>query len=156
VLQPLISFVVSWTQSLIESNAVTKQLHPKCLTWESIPHPYFWDGGQARFHALSSSHHSTYSRWGSYQALVVASQWVRCRPAARSIFEPHDNHEWRSGLVETGLFLWVKAFLHMAPLRFAKCACTGSHPGDTLCDEAFESLHGRSSCNSEQTHDHCV
>lgn len=122
----------------------------------SKAHHYFWDGGQARFHALSSSRHSTYSRWDSYQALMVASQWVRCRPAARSILEPHDSREWRSGLVETGFFLWDKAFFQRAPLCFAKCACTGSHPGDTLYDRAFESLRGRSSRNSEQTHDHWV
>jgi hypothetical protein len=38
----------------------------------------------------------------------------------------------------------------------AKCACTGSHPGDTLYDGAFKSLHGRYSRNSEETYDHCI
>jgi hypothetical protein len=71
--QPLTSFV-SWTQSVIEHNAEMKQLRPTRLTQQLIAHRYFWEGGQARFPTLSSSPQSIYSRWGSYQALTVASQ----------------------------------------------------------------------------------
>ena len=91
VLRPLISFVVS----LIERHAETKQLHPTRLTHGSIAQRYFWEGGQDRFPALSSSPHSTYSRWGSYEAHAVVSQWVRHRPAAIDFLEPHENHEWK-------------------------------------------------------------
>ena len=85
-----------------------KQLHPTRLTQGSIAHRYFWEGGQARFPALSFPPHSTYSRWGSYQALAVASQGIR-RPAAIVIFEPHENHEWMSGLAVNGSYLRDKA-----------------------------------------------
>jgi hypothetical protein len=62
VLHPLISFV-SWTQSLIDRKIETKQLHPIRLTQGTIAHRYFWEGGQARFPALSSLPHSKYFRW---------------------------------------------------------------------------------------------
>jgi hypothetical protein len=63
VLHPLISYVVSWTQSLIDRKIETKQLHPIRLTQGSIAHRYFWEGGQVRFPALSSLPHSKYFRW---------------------------------------------------------------------------------------------
>jgi hypothetical protein len=49
---------------------------------------------------------------------MVASQW----PAAIAILEPHENCEWRSGLVGTGLLHQDKAFLQTAPLCILKCA----------------------------------
>ena len=49
---------------MIESHAETKQLHSTRLTHGSIAQRYFWEGGQDRFPALSSSPHSTYCRWG--------------------------------------------------------------------------------------------
>jgi len=49
---------MSWTQSVIECNE-TKQLYPTRLTQGPIAHRYFWEGGQARFPALSFSPHST-------------------------------------------------------------------------------------------------
>jgi len=72
------------------------------LTQRPITHRYFWEGGQTTFRALSFSPHSTYSRCGSYQVLAVARQGVRRRPVTIAILEPHDNHEWRSGLVVNG------------------------------------------------------
>jgi hypothetical protein len=82
----------SWTQSVIKCNTVMKQLHPKHLTQWSTTQYYFWKGGQATFPALSSSPHSTYTWWGSYQMLVVESQWFWCQSAAIAILEPHENH----------------------------------------------------------------
>ena len=87
----LISFVLSWTQSVIEHNTVMKQLHPKHLTQWSIAQYYFWKG-QATFPAFSSSPHPTYTWWGSYQMLVVESQWVWHQSEATAILEPHENH----------------------------------------------------------------
>jgi len=127
-----------------------------CLTHRPITHRYFWGGGQARFPALSFSLHSTYSGWGSYQALAVASQGVQHWPAAIAIFETLENHEWRSGLAVNGLYHWDKASVQRAPLRCAKCADTAGHPGDSLYDGELQSLHGRSSPNSGHTHDLCV
>ena len=46
--------------------------------------------GQATFRALSFSLHPTYSWWGSYQALNVASQGLRRRRGAIAILERHD------------------------------------------------------------------
>ena len=155
MLRLLILFVMSWIQSVIERNAETKKLHPTRLTQVSISHRYFWEGGQARFPALSSSHQSTYSRWGSYRALAAASEWVRIRPAAIAILEPHENHEWRNGLVGNGLYHRDIAFAQRVALHSAKCADTEGCPDD-LYDEAFQNLHGRSNFNRVHKHDHCV
>jgi len=73
-----------------------------------------------------------------------------------AILKPHDNHEWRSGLAVNGLYLQNKASVQRAPLHSAKCADTAGHPVDPLYDEEFHHLHGRSSPNSGQTHNHCV
>jgi len=127
-----------------------------CLIQGSIAHRYFWEGGQARFPALSFSPHSTYSRWDSYQALAVASQGVRRRPAAIAILEPHENHELRSGLAVNGLHHWDKASVQRAPVCSAKCAYNAGRPGDPLYIVELQPIHGRSSPNSGQTHDHCV
>jgi hypothetical protein len=54
VLRPLISFVVSRTQSVSDRNADTRKLYPPRLTQGTIVHRYFCEGGQARFPALSS------------------------------------------------------------------------------------------------------
>jgi len=102
------------------------------LTQGFIAHHYFWEGGQARFPALPFSPHSTYSRCGSYQALSVASQGVQHRPAAIAILEPHENHEWRSGLAVNGLYNQDKAAVQRAPLHSAKCTDPAGHPGDPL------------------------
>ena len=77
LLRPLISFVVSWTQSVTESNDEMKQLRPMLLTQGPISHHYFWEGGQARFPALSFSPHSTYSRWGSLLWQYLSCRWIR-------------------------------------------------------------------------------
>jgi len=119
-----------------------KQLHPTRLTQGPTAHRYFWEGGQARFPALFFSPHSTCSRWGSYQALAVASQGVRRRPAEITILEPHENHEWRSGLAVNGLYHQDKASVQRAPLRSAKCADTAGRPSDPLYDGEFQPLHG--------------
>jgi len=79
--------------------------------------------------------------------LMVASQGVRRRPAARAILEPHENHEW-IGLAVNGSYLRDKASVQRAPLHSAKCADTASRPGDPLYDGEFQPLHGRSSPNS--------
>jgi len=86
----------------------------------------------------------------------VASQGVRRRPAAIAILELHDNHELRSGLAVNGLHHRDKASVQRAPLRSAKCADNASRPGDPLYDGELQPIHGRSSPNSGQTHDHCV
>ena len=139
-----------------EHNAEMKQLHPTCLTQQSITHCFFWEGGQARFPALSSSPQSTYSQWGSYQALTVASQRVQHQHTTIAILEPHENHEWKNSLVGNGLYHRDKAFIPRAPLGSVKCAYTEGHPNDLLYNGAFRPLNGRSSPNSEQTHDHCI
>ena len=59
---------------------------------------------------------------------------VRCRPAAITILEPHENHECRSGLVVNGLYHRDKASVQRAPLRSAKCADTAGRPDDPLYD----------------------
>jgi hypothetical protein len=58
---------------------------------------------------------------------------------ATAILEPHENHEWRSGLAGNGLFQWDKAFVCRAPLHSAKCAYAEGCPGD-LSDAAFQLL----------------
>ena len=133
-----------------------KQLHSTHLTQGPITNRYFWEGLQARFPALSFSPHSTYSRWVSYQAPAVASQGVRCWPAAIAILELHENHEWRSGLVVNGLYHRNKVSVQRAPLHSAKCADTAGHPSDPLYNGELQPLHGRSSRNSTQTHDDYV
>ena len=87
---------------------------------------------------------------------MVASQGVRRRPDAIAILEPHENHEWRSGLAVNGLYHLDKVSIQKAPLRSAKCAENAGRPGDTVYDGKLQPLHGRSSPNSGQTHDHCV
>jgi len=86
----------------------------------------------------------------------VASQGVRLRPAAIAILEPHENHEWKSGVAVNGLYHRDKASIQKAPLRSAKCADTAGRPGDPLYDGELQPIHGRSKPNSGQTHDHCV
>jgi len=86
----------------------------------------------------------------------VASQGVRHRPATIAILEPHENHEWRSGLAVNGLYHQDKASVQRAPLCSAKCADNAGCPGDPLYDGELQPLCGRSSPNSGQTHDHCV
>ena len=147
---------MSWNQSVIECNAEMKQLHPTRLTQGSIAHRCFWEGGQTRFPALSFSPHSTYSRWGSYHALAVASRWVRRWLAAIAILEQHKNHEWRNGLAVNGLYRRDKASIQRAPFSSAKCADTAGRPGNPLYDGELQPLHGRSSPNSGQKHDHCI
>ena len=46
----------------------------------------------------------------------MANQGVRRRPAAIAILEPHENHEWRSGLAVNGSYLRDKASVQRAPL----------------------------------------
>ena len=99
-------------------------------------------GGQTRFSALSFSPHSTFSRWGSYQALAVDSQGVRLRPAALPSLEPHENDEWRSGLAVNGLYHRDKASVQKALLRSAKCADNAGRPADPLCDGELQPLPG--------------
>jgi hypothetical protein len=72
--QPRISFVSALTQLEIAHNTEMKHVHPKHLTQASNEHLCFLEGGSARFPARFFSPHSTYSRLGSYQVLVVASQ----------------------------------------------------------------------------------
>jgi hypothetical protein len=138
VLLLLNAFVSAWNQLMTARNCETKQLHPKRLTLWSKGHRCFWEGGRARSPASSSSRHSTCSRWSSYQALAVASHRVRYRPAAVTILEPHENSEWRSGLVGTGLLRQDKALLQSAPLRFDR-------PGVLLCDGTLQPLREISS-----------
>ena len=47
-----------------------------------------------------------------------------------------------------------KASVQSAPVRSAKD--TAGRPDDPLYDGEFHPIHGRSSPNSLQTHDHCV
>jgi hypothetical protein len=115
--QPQFSFVLTWTQLQIAHNAEMNQLHPKRLTQGSIEHLYFLKGGQARLLIWFLSSHSTHSRWGSYQALMVASQWVWHWPAAIAILEQHENREWRSGLVGTGLLHCCNALPTVCTLK---------------------------------------
>jgi len=73
-----------------------------------------------------------------------------------AVLEPHENHEWRSGLAVNGLYHRDKESVQTAPLRSAKCADNAGFPGDPVYDRELQLLHGRSSPNSGQTHDHCV
>lgn len=84
-----IAFVSARTQSMIERNAGTKQLHHKRLIQASKGHHSFWEWGRARFPALSPSPHSTYSQCSLYQAFAVASEWFRHPPAVIAILESH-------------------------------------------------------------------
>ena len=111
---------------------------------------------EVRFTVLSFSPHSTFCWWVSYQALAVASHGVWRRPAAISILEPHNNHEWRIGLAVNGLYLRDKVSIQKAPLRSAKCADNAGRPGDSLYNGKLQLLRGRSRPNSGQTHDNCV
>jgi hypothetical protein len=47
----------------------------------------------------------------------------------RSVNEQHENREWRSGLVRTGLLHRDKALLQMAPLCALRCAYVEGHLG---------------------------
>jgi hypothetical protein len=49
-----------------------------------------------------------------------------------AILEPHENHEWRSGVAGNGLYDQDKAFIQMAQLHFVKCAYMEGCPGDFL------------------------
>ena len=73
---------------------------------------------------------------------------VRRRPAAITILEPHESHEWRSGLAVNGSYLRHKASVQRAPLRSEECADTVGCPGGPLYDGEFLPLHGRSIPNS--------
>jgi hypothetical protein len=137
----------------ITHNAQMEQLHPKHLAQGSKGHLCFSDGGQARFIAWFFSPYSTYSWWGSYQALMVASQWVRYWLASIAILEQYENHEWRSTVV-TGLLHWDKVLLQMEPLHVLRCACIELCLGALLYFGVLQPLHGRSNPNNEQTHDH--
>jgi len=86
----------------------------------------------------------------------VASQGVRLQPAAIAILEPHENHEWRSGLAVNGLYQWDKASIQKAPLCSAKRADNAGRPSEPLYDTELQPLRARSSPNSGQTHDHCI
>ena len=86
----------------------------------------------------------------------MASQGVQRWPAVVSVLEPHENHEWRSDLAVNGLYCRDKASIQRAPLRSAKCADNAGRPVDPLYDGELQLLHGRSSPNNGQTHDHCV
>jgi hypothetical protein len=85
---------------------------------------------------------------------MVASQLVRHRPTTMAILEQHENREWRSGLVGTGLLHRDKTLLQMAPLSVLRCAYIEGRLGAFLYDGVFQPLHGRSNPNNEQTHDH--
>jgi len=106
--------------------------------------------GQVSYNDLFTSLH-VFS-WGSYEALVVASQRFRRRPAAIAILVPHEYRECRSGLAVNGLYHWDEASVKRAPLRSAKCADTAGR----LYDGEYHHLHRCSSPNFEQTHDHSV
>ena len=80
----------------------------------------------------------------------MASQGVRHQPAAVAILEPHENHEWRSGLAVNGLYHRDKASIQRAPLHSTKCADNAGHPGDPLYNGELQPLHGRSSPNSDR------
>jgi len=62
---------------------------------------------------------------------------VQCWPAAIAVLEPHENHEWRSGLAGNGLYHWDIAFIQRAALYSAKCADSEGCPDD-LYDGAFQ------------------
>ena len=78
----------------------------------------------------------------------MASQEVRCRPAAIAIIEPHENHEWRSGLAVNGLYHRDKVSRQRAPLHSAKCADNAGCPGDPLYIGKLQPLLGRFRPNS--------
>ena len=86
----------------------------------------------------------------------MAIQGVRRWPAAVAVLEPHENHEWGSGLAVNGLYHRDKESVQRAALHSAKCADNAGRPVDPLYDGELQLLHGRSSPNSGQTHDHCV
>jgi len=87
---------------------------------------------------------------------TYTSQRVRGRPAAIAIPESHENHEWRSGLAVNGLYHLDEISIEKAPLRSAKCVDNAGRPGDPLYDGILQSLRGRFSPNSGQTHDHGI
>ena len=152
LLRPLISFVVSGTQSVIECNAEMKQIHPTHLTQGPIAHRYFWEGGQARFPALYFSPHSTYSRWDSllWQYLSCRRIWpplnsglmtVYSQPGLFSSLPSFFNHEWQTekrhecanmGKVKR-LELWWQLYVtwlpeqdvrNIRPMDFCSTECT--------------------------------
>ena len=86
----------------------------------------------------------------------MASQGVRRRPAAIAILEPHDSHEWRSGLAVNGLYLRDEVSIQKTQLRSAKCADNAGRPGDPLYETKLQPLRGRFTPNNGQTHDYCV
>jgi hypothetical protein len=88
--------------------------------------------------------------------LELASQGVRRRPAVVAVLEPQENYEWRSGLAVNGLYRRDKASVQKTLLRSEKCADNAGRPADPLYNGELQLLHGRSSPNSGQTHEHCV
>jgi hypothetical protein len=130
VIHPLISFVLSWTQSVIKHNTMMKQLHPKHLTQWSIAQYYFWKGGQATFPEYSSSPHSTYSWW--VQSDCHGGKSMSLMSVCSDSYSWTSRESWRDGFVGTGLIQWDKTFLQRTPLCFANCTYTEGCPGDFL------------------------
>jgi hypothetical protein len=126
-LQQRISFVSVWTQLEIEHEFVTNQLQSKELTKGSRQHLHFSARGEARFPAWHSSAHSTYFRRGSYQALVVTSQWVWHWPTTIAILETQESAFHRDNAVSQ----------QMAPLRSSRCAQNEDCLGTFLDDEVL-------------------
>jgi hypothetical protein len=69
-----------------------------------------------------------------------------------AILEQHENCEWRSGVVGTGLLHRDKALLQVAPLRVLRCAYIEGLLGALLYDGVFQPLHGRFNPNTMNRH----
>jgi hypothetical protein len=82
---------ILWRSNLLA--AVLYRLFPPLAAHASGTSDHKAFSPRARFLAWFSSSHSTYSRLDSYQALVVASQRVRHRPATIAALEPRDNRD---------------------------------------------------------------
>ena len=155
MIQPLISFVLSWTQSVIEHDSVMKQL------LSHAPDTMFHCS--VLFLERRTGHISCIVLFTSLHIFLMGfisdahGGKSTCLMSVRS-----DSHSWttpgslRSGLDGTGLFQWDKTFLQRAPSCFTKCAYTEGCSGDLLYAGAFQPLHGRSILISEQTQDHCM
>jgi len=79
--------------------------------------------------------------------IVAVSQLVQHRP------EAHQNCEWKSGHVGSGLLHWKQAVLKKGPLIF-KCAYNEGHLGAPVYAEIFQLLDRKSFSNNEQTQEH--
>jgi hypothetical protein len=148
VLQPLISFVVSWISHW--SNVMLWQSNFIQSFWHKSPYLITVSGMEDRLGFMRCPLHLT--------PCILSEVHIRCSWWPVNEFNvglQKDTFFNHTTVMNGGVVLLkldyssgIKHSYRGHDYVFAKCACTGSHPGDTLYDGTLESLHGRASRNS--------